>query len=126
MCICGVQMTPHWRMLYFVLFPAGAAGVVGGCWAHRLTGMFACGTCCQGGVGAGSAFLLPSSKYSLILAAGKQCGVRMLVCNTFTPKIKGIRGVACLMSPWLGGSIFDVALVRGQHRDVALALQRLC
>ena len=48
------------------------------------------------------------------------------ICNTFTPKIKGIQGVACLMLPWFEGNIFDVALVRGQHRDVTLALQRLC
>ena len=47
-------------------------------------------------------------------------------CNTFTPKIKGIQRVTYLMSPWFEGNIFDVALVRGQHCDVALALQRLC
>ena len=27
------------------------------------------------------------------------------------------------MSPWFEGSIFDVALVRGQHRDVAMTLR---
>ena len=47
-------------------------------------------------------------------------------CNTFTPKIKGIQGVTYLISPCFKGNIFDVALVRGQHCDVALALQRLC
>ena len=30
------------------------------------------------------------------------------------------------MSPWFEGNIFDVTLVRGQHRDVVLTLQRLC
>ena len=48
-----------------------------------------------------------------------------IICNTFAPKIKGIQGVAYLMSPWFRGNIFDVALVRGQHHDVALTLQRL-
>ena len=43
----------------------------------------------------------------------------MYICNTFTPKIKGIQRVTYLMSPWFEGNIFDAALLRGQHRDVA-------
>ena len=33
------------------------------------------------------------------------------LCNSLTPKIKGIRRVTYLMSPWFEGNIFDVALV---------------
>ena len=40
----------------------------------------------------------------------------IFICNTFAPRIGGIRGVAYLMLPWFGGSVFDVTLVRGQHR----------
>ena len=73
-----------------------------------------------------------SIKFGIGVALGKMPSGKadhlkiIILCNTFTPKIKGIQMVAYLMSPWFEGSIFDVTLVQGQHHDIALALQRLC
>ena len=39
--------------------------------------------------------------------------VRDMLCNPFTPKIKGIHRVTYLMLPWFEGNIFDVALIQG-------------